>query len=175
MIRTGVYASEADELGRLATGRRVLEFGTWYGFSAVTMARTATSVTTVDWHHGDQHAGHEDTLAGFMRNIAEAGVADRITTIVERFERVVPMLARDYFEVGFLDGLHDRTSVERDLELITSLLDRPGCVLACHDWNRSLGDARFEVDDAVVAFGQRHPEWVHSHTVESLYVMERRA
>ena len=170
-IHTGIYPEEADELERLATGKRVIEFGTWHGFSAVVMGRVAASLTTVDWHHGDDQAGVEETLPKYIANLEAYGLRNKVVTIVGQFPNVAPILARDHFEVGFLDGKHDRASVDRDLWLIASLLDRPGCILACHDYDRTLGNVRFEVIDAVEDWHANHPEWVRSHVVRSLYVM----
>ena len=173
-IHTGIFPEEADELERLATGRRVVEFGTWHGFSAVVMGRVAERLVTVDWHHGDEQAGIEETLPKHISNLERFGLRDSVVTVVGQFPDVAPTLARDYFEVGFLDGKHDLASVERDLALIAGLLDSPGCILACHDYDRMLGDVRFEVIDAVERWHAEHPEWERSHVVRSLYVMVHR-
>lgn len=173
-IHTGIYPAEADELERLATGKRVIEFGTWKGYSAIVMGRVAANLTTVDWHHGDEQAGIEETLPAHIGNLERYDLRDSVVTVVGQFADVTPALARDYFEVGFLDGKHDLASVSRDLGLIASLLDRPGCLLACHDYDRMLGDVRFEVIDAVEAWHRAHPEWVRTHVVDSLYVMAHR-
>lgn len=173
-IPSGVFDSEAEELERLARGERVVEFGTWHGFSAIVMGRVAESLTTVDWHHGDPQAGIQETLPFFIQNLEHYNLRDRVVTVVGRFGDVGPLLSRDYFTFGFLDGLHTFEPVLHDLELMASLLDRPGCVLACHDYDRSLGDVPFEVTPAIEAFHSGHPEWRKVRVVESLYVMERR-
>lgn len=173
-IHTGIYPAEADELERLAAGKRVIEFGTWKGYSAVVMGRVAERLVTVDWHHGDEQAGVEETLPAHVGNLERYGLRDRVVTVVGQFPDVTPALARDHFDVGFLDGKHDRASVDRDLALIASLLDRPGCILACHDYDRVLGEVRFEVIDSIEAWHAEHPEWVRSHVVDSLYVMAHR-
>lgn len=172
-IHTGVYPSEARELERLATGQRVIEFGTWHGYSAVVMGSVAESLVTVDWHHGDEQAGVQETLPTFMDNLTRYGLRDKVVTIVGQFPDVAPALATDHFTFGFLDGKHDLDSVTRDLELIAGLLDRPGCVLACHDYDRSLGGVPFEVTPAIEAFHKAHPKWKKAGLVDSLYVMER--
>lgn len=172
-IHTGVYREEAEELARLAEGQRVIEFGTWHGFSAVVMGQVAESLVTVDWHHGDEQAGLQETLPTFMESLGRYGLRDSVVTIVGQFPDVAPLLSRKHFTFGFLDGKHDLESVTRDLELIASLLDRPGCRLACHDYDRSLGGVPFEVTDAIEAFHASHPKWKRLRVVRSLYVMER--
>lgn len=166
-IQSAVSDDEAAELERLATGKRVVEFGSWHGFSAVVMGRVAERVVAVDWHHGDAHAGVAETLPTYIDNLKRHGLRDTVVTIVGQFPDVAPTLARDYFDVGFLDGKHDRASVERDLALIAGLLDRPGCILACHDYDR------FEVTPAIEGWHEAHPEWVRAGLVGSLYVMAR--
>lgn len=173
-IHTGVLPDEADELERLATGKKVIEFGTWKGYSTIVMGRVAQQIVTVDWHHGDEQAGIEETLPGYIHNLERYELRDKVVSIVGQFPDVAPALRRDYFDVGFLDGRHDLASVERDLALIASLLDWPGDIIACHDYDRMLGDVRFEVIDAIEAWHANHPEWVHSHVVNSLYVMRHR-
>jgi len=173
-IHTGVFPTEADELERLATGKRVIEFGTWKGYSTIVMGRVAEQVVTVDWHHGDEQAGIEETLPAYIRNLERYELRDKVVSIIGQFPDVAPALRPDCFDVGFLDGRHDLASVERDLALIASLLDRPGCILACHDYDRMLGDVRFEVIDAIERWHEQHPEWVRSHVVDSLYVMAHR-
>lgn len=173
-IHTGIYDAEAAELERLATDQRVIEFGTWHGFSAVVMGRVAEQVVTVDWHHGDPQAGIQETLPIHIDALTRYGLRDWVVTIVGKFDQVGPTLSRDYFTVGFLDGLHDLEPVTRDLNLMASLLDRPGCVLACHDYNRSLGGTPFEVTPAVDAFLKANKAWKKAGLTESLFVMEHR-
>lgn len=171
-IVTGVLADEARELERLATGRSVIEFGAWLGFSTVLMGRVARQMVSVDWHHGDEHAGERDTLPTYIANLERFELRDRIITIVGRFEEVTPLLRQDSFEMGFLDGMHDRRSVLRDLDLLDSLL-MAHAVLAVHDYDRWLGEVRFEVSDAIWEWLPRHPDWRVDHVVNSLCVLSR--
>lgn len=173
-IHTGVYRSEAEALARLAQGQRVVEFGTWHGYSAVVMGQVAERLVTVDWHHGDEQAGVQETLPIFVESLARYGLRDKVVTIVGQFPDVAPTLAADYFTLGFLDGKHDLESVTRDLDLIAGLLDRPGCVLACHDYERGISGVTFEVTPAIETFHRAHPEWRKVELVESLYVMKHR-
>lgn len=172
-IITGVYPAEAHALAWLARRQRVIEFGTWIGFSTIVMARVAEQVVTVDWHHGDIHAGERETLVPYLDNLARFELRDTVITIIGRFEQVAPFLNPGRFTFGFLDGTHDYASTYRDLTLMASLLDSPGCRMAVHDYDRSLGDEPFEVTPALEDWRLVYPEWRKVRLVQSLYVMER--
>lgn len=132
-VFTSVRPSEMDALRELAVGQTVLECGAFYGASTIALARVARVVHSVDWHHGDEQAGKHETLCLYMDNLRRYGVADKVITHVGRFEDVLPRLRPASFDGCFLDGLHDRASVERDLRLIRPLMRRRGWI-AAHDF-----------------------------------------
>jgi len=169
-IHTGVTDAEADELTRHATDRRVLECGSWHGFSSVVMGRVAAHVDAVDWHHGDPHAGIQDTEAVMRGNLVRYGVEDRVTVHVGRFEDVLPTMGGGY-DVVFVDGMHDAASVSRDLSLVERLV-RPGGYLLLHDYDVPVGWG-FEVRETVDAWLAQRPDWTHERTVEKLAVVRR--
>jgi predicted O-methyltransferase YrrM len=171
-IETGISESEAVELERLARRRTVIEFGAWLGFSSVVLGRVARRLVSVDWHRGDEHAGRRDTIEAYFTHLTEYEVRDSVIAIVGRFEDVAPMLGAGQFEMGFLDGLHDRASVLRDLDLLDRLLGR-SATLAVHDYDRWLGDVRFEVSDALGEWLPTHLDWRLDRVVESLAVLRR--
>jgi len=123
----------------------VLECGAFFGYSTVVLASVADHVHSVDWHHGDKDAGPYETLQDYMANLSRYGIADRVTAHVGRFEDVLPMLRAHSFDGCFLDGQHDRASVDRDLELVRRLMRRPSWI-AVHDYGL------FDVQPAVDAF-----------------------
>jgi hypothetical protein len=144
-IPTAVKAAEAEELQDLARGVVVLECGAFYGFSTVVLAQVALVVHSVDWHHGDEQAGRVETLPDYLTNLKRYGVADRVVTHMGRFEDVLPSLRPGSFDGCFLDGQHDRASLDRDLRLIHPLIRRRGWI-AVHDYGL------FDVTPAVEAF-----------------------
>jgi predicted O-methyltransferase YrrM len=131
-IPTGVTTAEAEVLERLARDAVVLEVGAWYGFSSVIMGRVAHRVLSVDWHHGDDHAGHAETMDAWLGNRRSYRLEDRVDLLQGRFEDVLPLLGR-VFDGAFLDGMHDYASASRDLRLVSPLI-RPGGWLAIHDY-----------------------------------------
>jgi SAM-dependent methyltransferase len=130
--------AESTALAQLATGKIVLEIGSYKGRSTVAMATVARQVHAVDWHNGDAGtkaaAGDGCSLPAFVENIARAGVREKVVAHVGRFEDVLPLLADSSFDLAFIDGAHDDDSVRHDLRQARRLLV-PGGVLAFHDWN----------------------------------------
>src|SRR5581483_5767799 len=144
-IGTSLTDAEAAKLRELTTGKRVLEIGSAYGFSAVTMALTAEHVTAVDPHcnllpevfpNQDRgpHAGR-DSLAEMQANLKAYGVEDRVTIVQARSEDVLPWLREDEARFGliFIDGDHSEAAVLHDARNALFLLEADG-VLACHDY-----------------------------------------
>jgi len=134
--------AEANKLTSLATGKRVLELGSHFGFSTVVLSQVAAEVHAVDWHLGDAQAGQGDTLPVYWQNLLQCGRPELVVTHVGRFEEVLPLFKAAAFDLIFIDGAHDGKSVERDVTLALRLV-RLGGVLAFHDYGR------FEVAPAV--------------------------
>lgn len=155
-IPSAVTLPESLALIKLAAKKNVLECGAHYGYSTVLLASVSAHVTSVDWHRGDDHAGHCDSLGIYQGNLKRYGVEDKVTTYVGRFEDQLPQLAADglKFDGAFLDGMHDEASVARDLALILPLLS-PGAFLAFHDYGRnaSNGHPGFAVTEVADKFG----------------------
>lgn len=134
-IPTSLLAVEAEELARLAESRRVLEVGSAYGFSAVTMALAgATHVTAVDNHAGDTWLG--DTRTVLQRNLDTAGVADRVTVVEADSRDGLAGLAGQKFGLIFIDGDHSYAGAAADIAGALPLLDHGG-VLAIHDYGET--------------------------------------
>lgn len=145
-IPTSVSALEAFRLRDLAKDRTVLEIGSWRGFSTVTMAHVAARVHAVDWHIGDEHAGHDDSLPQLFDNLGRYGVRDRVVLHIGASWDVVPLFPAGYFDFAFIDGYHTTEAVQRDAELVLPRL-RTGALLGFHDY----ADERFGVTAAVDA------------------------
>lgn len=134
-IPTAVTEAEALELSKLAAGKRVLEMGAHLGFSTVVLARVAAELHSVDWHRGDLQAGEGDSLQAFRDNLRSHGVEDKVIVHVGRFEVVLPTLARESFDLVFIDGHHSYESARRDIDLARPLL-KSGGTIALHDYGR---------------------------------------
>lgn len=159
-VTTAVTGPEAEELGRLARGKTVLELGAYHGFSTVVLASVADKVYSVDWHQGDDHAGVGDSWGTFMATLAAyPDAASRVLVCRGRFEDEVPRLQMAGVRVdgAFLDGMHDEPSVRRDLVLALTLV-RPGGWIAAHDYGRGdhNGFAGFRVTEVMDRFGVDH-------------------
>jgi predicted O-methyltransferase YrrM len=133
-ILTSVDPSEAEELGRLAKGRRVLEVGSAHGYSACVMALAgAEHVTAIDNHSGQTWLG--DTYATMCGNLDANGVTDKVEIIRGDSAQVMPQMVEDERKFGliFIDGDHERAAAERDISLALLLIE-PGGVICVHDF-----------------------------------------
>lgn len=125
--------AEVARLAELATGRTVLEVGSWLGASTVAMARTALMVHSIDWHRGDPHAGDDETMHPFLDNLAASGFRDKVVAHIGRSEDVLPILREGVFDFAFHDAYHTAEAVTADVGRIVPLL-KPGSLLAFHDY-----------------------------------------
>lgn len=130
---------EGVELARLAAGKDVLEIGSYCGRSTICLAQNAKSVTAVDPFDGRATPEPGGTLQRFLENIHRHGVNGRVAAEVGTSAEVLPKLAPASFDLVFIDGAHDRESVETDIRLARELL-RPGGLLAFHDYRVCAGD-----------------------------------
>jgi hypothetical protein len=150
---------EADTLHNLARGRNVLELGAFRGRSTVCMAMSAKSVTSVDWHQGDNDVEigrFGSSLDAYRKAIAPY---PNVTPVIGRFEDEVPKLEGREFDLVFVDGAHDRASVIRDMGYALSF--KPA-IVAVHDWNLD------DVAEAVRSMGIEP-----SSVVNTLAIFER--
>lgn len=129
----------------------LLEVGSYLGKSTLYLAAAARErkglVVTVDHHRGSEEhqpgweyhdpsfvdgaTGRIDTLPGFRRTIAAAGVEDVVVAVVARAETLAGLWARPLAFV-FLDGSHTDESAQRDYECWAPHVAAGG-VLAIHD------------------------------------------
>jgi predicted O-methyltransferase YrrM len=155
-IMSAVTYEEADKLAELANGANVLELGAQYGFSTVVLAQVAKLVCSVDTHQGDAQAGFADTWDTFISNLERYAVTDKVHPMRGKFEHVLPQLAERCieFDGAFIDGAHDKVSVQRDLDLTVPLI-RSGGWIAFHDYGRGPhnGFHDFAVTEVADQFG----------------------
>lgn len=150
-VPTSMSEAEGEKLAELAEGDVVLELGAWQGFSTVCLAQSAEFVLSVDWHQGDEHAGHGSTLVPYLQNLQRYGLigADRVAVHIGRFEHICSLLADRTFDGVFVDGLHDYASVRRDADQAKRLARE---WVAFHDYGveaSSAGGLGFGVERAV--------------------------
>jgi predicted O-methyltransferase YrrM len=144
-IFTSVSYDEAVALAKLSYHVDAMEIGAWTGYSAITMALAeANIVHSVDWHRGDDHAGHDETLVEMWENIKRYDVQNRVIMHVGRSQDVLPLFRPRSFDLIFVDGYHSYRQVLTDISLSQPLLRDAG-IIAFHDY----GDERFEVTRAV--------------------------
>jgi SAM-dependent methyltransferase len=138
---------EGRELARLATGKRVLEIGSYYGLSTACLARTAYHVTAVDWWDGRGTMHQQQTDGEFIRNMTRLGLTDRVTMAFPTDD----LATLGGYDFAFIDGAHDRASVESDIANVLPLL-APGGLIAFHDY-RSVDPGVTEAVDSLIASG----------------------
>ena len=130
LIYTSVTDAEAHALGSLAAGRQVLEVGSAFGYSTVTMALAgADHIVAID-----PHTWLPDSLSVMLGNLAAYGVADRVEVMQEFSFTALPVLAGEDARFGFvfIDGDHAYEAARHDIEWGLKMLE-PGGVLAVHD------------------------------------------
>jgi MMP 1-O-methyltransferase len=142
-----LYAAARD----VAVDGPLLEVGSYLGKSTLYLAAAARDrkavVVTVDHHRGseehqpgweyhdpslvDETTGRIDTLPGFRRTIAAAGVEDVVVAVLARAETLAELWTRPLAFV-FLDGSHTDESAQRDYSCWAPHVATGG-VLAIHD------------------------------------------
>lgn len=121
---------EGRALAKLSEGKRVLEIGSYCGLSTVCIARTAKSVTAVDYFDGRGTPSPRNTLDDFNANLKRYGVREKVSTVHPHDD----IGFREY-DLAFIDGAHDYESVRLDIHKAMNAL-KPGGLLVFHDYNR---------------------------------------
>lgn len=132
-IPSAVTDDECRRLGELATGRRVLELGSYFGRSTIVLASTAEVVHTIDLHPEVPGEGVASTLPPFLANVERYDLRHRVVAHFGFSQLIVPLLPERWFDLVFLDAQHQREPVEEDVELVLPHVRNDG-VLAFHDY-----------------------------------------
>ena len=144
-----------EKLIELATGKDVLEIGTFLGGTAKAMATTARHVTTVDNYSGGW-ATEVPTLEQVQCNLADEIEAGKVTVI--KADSTDPSLRSGCYDMVFIDGCHNYEVVRQDIDLALSVL-RPNGIIAGHDLQLSeVRRAVWEMVGAVQTVGS-YPLW----------------
>jgi predicted O-methyltransferase YrrM len=129
-IRTSLSTPEVLKLVNLATNRRVIEFGSAFGYSAIKMAYRAINVVAVD-----PHQWIRDSERLMLENIQRSGLTQfievRVQTSAAAFEQLETVRS---FDLVFIDGDHDQRAVTLDYTYALGLLPEKGGIIACHDY-----------------------------------------
>lgn len=129
-----LHAREGRALAEICKGKRVLEIGSYCGRSTVCIARVAESVTCVDFFDGRATPVPGSTFETFQNSIERYGVKDKVTCVHPDSAIPLPL-----YDVAFIDGAHDRESVEIDIHKAMEVL-WPDGLLAFHDYRTKPGE-----------------------------------
>ena len=144
-VGTSLTDGESEKLAELASGRSVLEVGSYHGYSAIlaTLAG-ARHVVAVDVHavadtlRPGSSAVVYDEFPPFSvtmrRNLRVYGVRDRVTIVAGRSQIVLPALAElgTRVDLVFVDGDHGHDAALEDFRNGSRLLNEDG-ILVAHD------------------------------------------
>jgi len=143
-ILTAVDPAEAEALcKRIRPGSAVLEIGSAFGYSALTMASAGARVLTIDPHAGV----NPNSQSILQEHIAAYGRGSQVYPVVGYSQDVLPLLlkAKARFDLVFVDGDHSEEVAYHDATKGWELLRRGGW-LACHDYAQA---AELEVQPAL--------------------------
>jgi predicted O-methyltransferase YrrM len=137
VIQSSLTDRETRALGELASqsshngiSQRVLEIGSAYGFSSITMALAGANVVSIDHH---QHMNSEPVM---VRNLSDYRVSDMVGMIIADSRNALPTLLDHSFDGAFIDGDHTTEGVLFDAKECLRLV-KPGGWIAFHDYNES--------------------------------------
>ncbi len=145
-IKSAVTEVEVNKLAELAQSRRVLELGTDFGRSTITMAQTARLVVTIDHCLASPFGPYPHTAIELLKNVARYDLQKKIIPIVGWGDEVGRILRSASFDMLFIDGHHTADSLSLDLRTLTHTL-RENHVIAFHDYDESqFPDYKKEID-----------------------------
>ena len=136
---TSVTEDERSVLRGLALDKVMLEVGTGYGHTAISMAVVARLVVTVD------PCLTYATGANIMFNAHRHEVASRLSVAVTKFQDF-PDTETPWADLVFIDGDHRYHHVAHDVDKALPMIVAGG-YLACHDYNEDTCDVRRALDD----------------------------
>lgn len=144
-IEGWLHPSEGRALAELSKGKRVLEIGSYCGRSTVCIARTAESVTCVDYFDGRATPMPGSTWERFQESIERYGVKHKVKAVYPDGPIPGPL-----YDFAFIDGAHDQESVKTDIRKALEVL-KPEGLLAFHDYRTKPGEHDNGWDPGVTA------------------------
>jgi hypothetical protein len=164
---------EGRFLAKLAENQDVLEIGSYCGKSTIWMARTANKVYCIDTFESTGTPNSRgNTYQEFVENLKRFGVEKKVAIYIgdtrekaftDDVRRLQEMGA--YFDLIFIDGSHDRQSVENDIAVSLPLLKTYG-VIAFHDYGTDHPGVT-ETIDKLIGIG-----WKKLAEVDSIVVLK---
>lgn len=132
-VPTSLTANEIEALKALAPGSYILEIGSAYGYSAVSMALAGGHVTAVD-----VHSWIPGSLETMTQLVASYGVIGGVDIMVDDSRVMMPDLVKQgrTFDLVWIDGDHEEATVAQDVHWGRQLLKSTG-TLACHDYDEA--------------------------------------
>ena len=143
---TEAQAARLARAGERAAGGLVVEIGSFRGRSTIVLARAAGGVVAIDPHAGSDRGPQEiaadaargdDDHAAFTRNVAEAGVADRVRH-VRRMSADAHREVDGEIALLYVDGAHRFGPARADIRDWGARV-RPGGTMLVHDAFSSIG------------------------------------
>lgn len=138
-----------DRAGELAAGDRIVEIGSFRGRSAIVLATAAPAgveIVAIDPHAGNDRGPQEiegmeveaeEDNAVFHRNLADAGVADRVRHL-RMFSDVALAEVAGSVELLYIDGAHRWKPAAADIRQWGARVPE-GSVMLIHDSFSSIG------------------------------------
>lgn len=143
-------ADEGRCLADYATGKNVLEIGSYKGRSTACMSQVAKSVYCIDPFDGRATPNPEETLHQFLANVKKYSGACTVVYFVGTAAEYLDSRPPNTFDVVFIDGDHSPAAVKEDVRCALKLL-RPDGLLMFHDYRRRAGDYDGRHDPGVTA------------------------
>jgi len=150
-IRGWLSEEEAVELGRLATGEKVLEVGSYCGRSTAIMAKVARHVIAIDDFRGlTSDDSPDDLREEFFRNLTAAGVQSKVTVLIGSLQEILPTQSLSSISMVFYDADHSFASTLCGLRSLIAAGLSPSARIVCHDY----AEVDHGVIEAVDAFAR---------------------
>ena len=147
-VRGWLTEEEGQALACLASGKKVLEIGSYCGRSTICMAQTAEHVHAVDTFDGRATPIPGPTLDEFLDNLKKYNITNVTHSICTSME--VPDI--DPVDVVFIDGNHEPEFVRVDI-ITGRRLMKPDGLLVFHDYHQCWGVTK-AVDELLAVDGE---------------------
>lgn len=131
-----LFEEEGLALQAMATGKNVLEFGSWLGRSSVCIAQTARYLTCVDWFKGSpsDRLGKHDHRKIRREFVANTEHLNNLKLFTGTTESGMKQFDPNHFQFIFYDACHEARSVSRFVHWL--IVNRYQGCLAFHDYGK---------------------------------------